>query len=527
MILKANKYFAEYYAEEYREDFLPCIYNGILEGCCTVLFLFFFSGCTPFKPVVNSGTLTYKRTALSERDVKSWSYMDIVEDSIPGISLTRAYNFLGDKNGQPIIVGVIDSGIDIDHEDLKEAIWWNAEEIVDNKKDDDQNGYIDDVHGWNFLGNDTLDLLYAPYALTRMVANYSELFEGKVFEHLEPDQKQDFQRYLELLPKYELRSEQVGEQYAQLAQRGISTDSENEKEYFMYLEKQAMYQYNLFYDPREMFTKDDPDDWNDRGYGNPNVIGFKGEESHGTHVVGILAANRNNELGIKGVAQNVKIIALRTVPVGDEYDKDVALAIRYAVDNGAKVVNMSFGKAYSEHPDWVQEAMEYAERMDVLLVHAVGNDRKNIDVEVNFPADNKNGVEIVNNVITVGAITRFFNERLISEYSNYGKENVDIFAPGSKIWSTVPNNEYAFNQGTSMAAPVVAGVAALIRSYYPALTASQVKHIIMDSGVEVPFKVVVPGSQAAKKNLDQICKSGRIINAYNALLMADRISRGK
>ncbi len=463
-----------------------------------------FSACTTLNPITYDSALIYKQAALTENQVKIWAHMDMVTDSISGMSLSKAHNFLVKKKGDKIIVGVIDSGVDIGHHDLQSAVWDNIDELPNNGRDDDNNGYIDDTQGWNFLGTPEENMLYAPYALARLVSRYEENPSASPYN------------YEQLLSEYEERSLKVGERYAEFSSRDISTAPENFKKYFKRQEAQVMYKYNLEFDPREMYNLDNPDDWSDRDYGNPNVIGFKDKEFHGTHVAGILA----------GIANNEEIMVIRAIPDGDEYDKDVALAIRYAVDNGAKVVNMSFGKAYSEHPDWVQDAIKYAAENDVLLVHAAGNDAKNIDVVKNYPSDNLNGEEIADNMITVGAITRYFNSALVSEFSNYGKENVDLFAPGSQIWSTVPNNGYANNQGTSMAAPMVAGVATLVRSYYPTLTAPEVKWILMESGLEVPFEVTVPGTNEVKP-FAELCKSGRILNAYNALLMADKMAKKK
>ncbi|MCK4561672.1 MAG: S8 family serine peptidase, partial [Flavobacteriaceae bacterium] len=265
-------------------------------------------------------------------------------------------------------------------------------------------------------------------------------------------------------------------------------------------------------------------DIKDITYGNAFTIGSIDDEMHGTHVSGITLATRNNGKGMNGVAKNVKLMSIRTVPDGDEYDKDVALAIRYATDNGAKVINMSFGKSYSPNAEWVHEAYKYAASKDVLLVHAAGNDGKNIDKSDNFPTDAPNKVsEIVDNVISVGAMTRNYDENLVATFSNYGKLNVDIFAPGLEIYSTIPKDEYKSIQGTSMAAPEVAGVAALIRSYYPQLSASQVKHILMNSGIKIDFEVLLPKGKGKKVPFSDLSVSGRVLNAYNALKMADEM----
>ena len=290
----------------------------------------------------------------------------------------------------------------------------------------------------------------------------------------------------------------------------------------------SMLNYNLNpeYDGRSV-TGDDPNDFNDRNYGNNNVMGPDKEHIfHGTHVAGTIAAVRNNGKGIDGVANNVEIMVLRAVPDGDEYDKDIALAIRYAADNGAKVINTSFGKGYSPNKEWVIDAIKYAASKDVLIVNAAGNDGKNVDTSNIFPNDSYDGsAEYADNMIVVGALNYTYNGELVAGFSNYGQKTVDVFAPGVKIWSTVPNNKYDYSDGTSMASPGVSGIAALIRSYYPKLSANQVKKIIMASGLSTKLKVKA-GKSGNSKILNEISVSGKIVNAYNALILADKVSRG-
>ena len=273
---------------------------------------------------------------------------------------------------------------------------------------------------------------------------------------------------------------------------------------------------------------DNPNDITDTKYGNGNVIGpDKKEALHGTHVAGIVAQTRGNGLGGDGVASNnVEILTVRAVPDGDEYDKDIALAIRYAVDNGAKVINGSFGKSFSPHKDWVFDAIKYAAKKDVLFVHAAGNDAKNIDYADNFPNDSEDKItEIADNVITVGALNFQYDKNIVARFSNIGKINVDVFAPGVQIYATTPENSYQFLQGTSMASPNVAGVAALIRSYYPKLTAAQVKHILMESGVAIDKDVIVGGNPNDVRPFKELSKTGKIVNAYNAILMANEMAK--
>ena len=285
------------------------------------------------------------------------------------------------------------------------------------------------------------------------------------------------------------------------------------------------YNLNLDYDGRKILG-DNSEDLSTKYYGNNQVWGpDKKHALHGTHVAGIIAQVRGNELGGDGVASNVEIMAIRAVPNGDEYDKDIALAIRYAADNGAKVINGSFGKGFSPQKEWVYEAIKYAASKDVLFVHAAGNDAEDLNAVESFPNDRVGESEISVNFIKIGALNYEYGSRLVADFSNYGKKDVDVFAPGVKIYATVPNNKFKYEQGTSMASPNAAGVAALIRSYYPNLNAAQVKQIMMDSGVAIPKTVIIGGDPSEKVPFANLSVSGKIINAYNALLMAEKLSK--
>ena len=272
---------------------------------------------------------------------------------------------------------------------------------------------------------------------------------------------------------------------------------------------------------------DDPYDIKDTDYGNNDVDGpdpKKEDAMHGTHVAGSIAAQRNNGIGMDGIADNVKIMVVRAVPDGDEYDKDIALAIRYAADNGAKVINTSFGKYYSMHPEWVWDAIKYAGTKDVLIVNAAGNEGIDLDGVQVYPNDQElTGGEISDNFLTVGALNYKYGSELVANFSNYGKTSVDVFGPGVKIWSTVPLNEYRFLQGTSMASPNVAGVAAMIRSHYPKLSAKQVKQVLMDSGISTKTAVILGGDPSNTNTLPNVSTSGKMVNMYNALIMASKM----
>jgi cell wall-associated protease len=512
-------------------------------------------------PPISYTNFSPRVSELSESEAKRWSHLDPVRDTVPGMSVDRAYaELLKKKKGKPVIVGVIDSGIDLAHEDIKDVLWVNKEEVPGDGKDNDGNGYIDDVHGYNFLGESNheqkevariirLKIGDEAYQAAAQAKLASELPEAK--ENLtQLQQIEQFVRMADQTIQQELgkefysladleklqpktpQQEQLVGVLMQVMQMGddIPTVLTDLKDGITYYKGQLDYHLNVDYDGRKP-VGDDPYDITDVKYGNGNPSNRDNDESHGTHVAGIIAATRENKKGIDGVANNVAIMSIRTVPDGDEYDKDVALAIRYAVDNGAKVINASFGKDFSPNVEWVYEALEYAASKDVLFVQALGNDALDLDdpANTNFPNDSKSpsDPELVDNVITVGAITASFDEDMVATFSNYGRETLDIFAPGDKIYSTIPGNSYKFEGGTSMAAPAVAGIAALVRSHYPDLSAVQVKRIIMESGVAPQVKVRVGGLDGPEKSLAEISKTGKIANLYNALILANKVSRGE
>lgn len=501
-------------------------------------------------PIENIDNTPLKELELTENEKRTWGHLDLVKDTIPGMSVDKAYNeLLNGKQGQQVIVAVIDSGIDIDHEDLDGVIWTNTDEIAGNGKDDDKNGYVDDIHGWNFLGDSYNEQLEMARIVGNNMTSHPRYAEAKAELEKERTQtlqtKQNVDALLQQVPPAQeaLRKHLNKTDYTKEDVLAINQPDNQAlmqakniqlwlydrdltladiEEYAESINERLNYNYNTEFDGRKV-VGDNVDDINDRDYGNGNVKPVKKSESHGTHVAGIIAAERNNGKGVNGVANNVRIMALRAVPNGDEYDKDIALAIRYAVDNGAKIINASFGKSFSTHSDWVHDAIKYAEKKDVLFVHAAGNDSNDVDVHLNYPNDNVNGTEIANNYISVGALDPVYGSKLVAGFSNYGKKNVDIFAPGGKVYSTTPENEYDQKGGTSMAAPAVAGIAALIRSYYPKLKASQVKQAILDSGLPLKAEVVVGGDPSNVKPFADLSKSGKAANAYNALVLASQM----
>ena len=511
-------------------------------------------------PIENIDTTPLKISDLTDAQKKNWGHLDLVADTIPGMSVDKAYaEIIKTKKGDEVIVAVLDSGVDLKHEDLDGVLWTNKGEKAGDGKDNDNNGYVDDIHGYNFLGESYNEQLEATRIVKLKLGDAA--LQSKAKAKVESEyakalqQKQQYEQIFQAVKNADaaVKKELGKDSYTKKELAGIEPKDEAMQQnvgiltqMFTYEESipevleqieggikhfsgQANYNYNVEFDGRKV-VGDDPYDINDLGYGNGNPQSRSEDESHGTHVAGIIAAERNNGKGANGVANNVAIMSIRAVPNGDEYDKDIALGIRYAVDNGAKIINGSFGKAFSPKAQWVYDALKYAAEKDVLFVHAAGNDGANLDdpANPNFPNDQvDNGPEIADNVLTVGALGPKYGSEMVAGFSNYGDINVDVFAPGDDIYSTMPGNKYDFQGGTSMAAPAVAGVAALIRSYYPKLSASQVKHIIMQSGLAPTAKVILGGDTSETATLDKISTSGKIVNAYNALIMADNVSSGK
>jgi cell wall-associated protease len=539
--------------------------NNIKPICLSAFAVLVLAGCGAQKQVSNVASLpaisaplnVTKKLTLKENELKRWSHLDIVNDTIPGMSVDRAYaELLKDKKGVKVIVGIVDSGVDIEHEDLKSVVWTNRKEIAGNGIDDDKNGYVDDIHGWNFLGDITKENLeYERIIKNKNLVDEVTYQEAKAINDKKIAEANAGKINLEQLIASVTAADAV---LVKELKKAVYTVEEvnaiNSKDTLVSESKvvmQRMLSYglsvvdlkkaiqgdidgmiavlngdNLKQDYRKV-VGDNTEDLNDTKYGNNNVIGpDKDGALHGTHVAGIVAQSRNNSIGGDGIAGNVEILTVRAVPDGDEYDKDIALGIRYAVDNGAKVINGSFGKSFSPHKQWVYDAIIYAEKHDVLIVHAAGNDSKDIDTEHNYPNDSADKViEFADNLITIGALNFEYGNKVVARFSNTGKVNVDVFAPGVKIYATTPKDSYKYLQGTSMASPNVAGVAAVIRSYYPKLSASQVKHILMDSGVAITTDVVVGGNPKDIRSFTALSKTGKIVNAYNALLMAEKMSK--
>lgn len=514
-------------------------------------------------------TLSFSQTSQQDYPAKNWFNQDVKEENANGVSTNEAYQYLKGKSSATVLVAIIDSGIDIDHEDLKDVIWTNPGEIAGNNIDDDGNGYVDDIHGWNFIGGvDGFNVGPANFEVTREYRRLKDKYinkkpsnnpnyiywqeikkgytEGLAKAISQRDFYDSLRQSIERSNKLMTAYLNVDELSLDLLMSVKSPDKEivqatnfmgnmlmmigdtdlNEvigqlEETANHFDLQVEFGYNLDYNARSI-VGDNPNKLDEVGYGNNDVKGIDTDNLHGTHVAGIIAAKRDNNIGINGIANNIRIMALRAVPDGDERDKDVANAIRYAVDNGAKIINMSFGKAYSPHKAYVDQAIKYAEKHGVLLVHAAGNSSKNIDLKYNYPTKKLGKKQVANNWLEVGASAWGDNEELAASFSNYGKHTVDLFAPGVQIYSTVPGNQYANEQGTSMASPVVAGVAALVLSYFPSLSATELKDILMQSTRKFDgLMVLKPGSREEKVDFANLSISGGIVNAYEAVKLAE------
>ncbi|WP_201983606.1 S8 family peptidase [Hymenobacter rubidus] len=513
---------------------------------------------------------------LSPEQIHRWQHLDLQADGVPGISTDKAYReLLASRPAKPVLVAVIDSGIDSTQEDLKPILWRKTAEVVGNGIDDDHNGYTDDVRGWNFLGGpDGRNVDVEALEQTRIYAQYRGQFEGKTRKQVRATDRDKFDLYEKAKAAYEKDKKAADERYARLTdavtktapifehlkkELGVTTldsallhrtattrpelaeagpaygflhrgnfanDEESMKALNTALDRarsSVEKSLNPDYNPRTI-VGDHPADLTETHYGNADSQGP--DARHGTHCAGIIGGVRGNGLGADGVAGAVRIMSVRAVPDGDERDKDVASAIRYAVDNGAQIISMSFGKDFSPEKEAVDAAMQYAASKNVLLVHAAGNSGDNTDDITHYPSTRYLNAHEIPNLITVGASSRLNTPALAASFSNYGKQTVDVFAPGVAIYSSTPRNTYASLSGTSMATPVVAGVAAVLKSYFPQLTATQLKQIIMQSAVPYHTQVYKPGT---KEMVDfaTLSRTGGIVNLYTAVQLAAQQTTAK
>lgn len=562
-------------------------YSLLILCCC------FFLCCKSVQKKSDFDYTVLSKKQLSPLELQTWYQKDFIQDGIPGISLDKWYKKNSEvKKGSAIIIAVIDTQIDLQHEDLKGQLWINQDEIPNNGLDDDHNGYVDDNNGWSFTGTKSGGyVVWNKYEYVRIVKEWGDLFKDKTESQIEskdiykyreykralkkfeeknvyyrrwlkslnyereifplikdtlkyffPKENYTYNQLDSLYNKYKINDKKFGERRDnndrdlgalidammvcwELDQKSLDDIQDKQIQLDSIVNKNL----NLYYDER-LLIGDHPQIL-ETGYGNNNVsnnkAGHRKIQDHCTKMAGVIGANRDNNKGIKGIVQHVKIMPLNVSPSGDEHDKDITMAIRYAVDNGAKIINMSFSKEFSLHKEWVQDALKYADQHNVLLVNSAGNDAVNIDEATYYPSDmnSDTGSEFCSNFIKVGSVTRHLDSTFVSDFSNYGKINVDLFAPGDEIYSTSYSNSYKFDSGTSMAVPMVCGTAALIWLHYPNLTAAEVKDIILISGNLFDKQVIVPGTKTKKVPFSELSKSGRVLNVYNALEFAKKISK--
>ena len=500
---------------------------------------------------------------------RDWFHSDTSAPT-PGLSTRTAYrSLLAERSpARTVTVAIIDSGVDIEHEDLAPVIWTNEDEVPGNGVDDDQNGYVDDVHGWNFIGGPNgQNVEHDTYEVTRLHRQLHARFGDVDAANVPPAEQDAYERYQRIKADFkegrtdaqsQIKNVKTAYQAVQSATATLKDHLETDtlsrqvvkdiaspnqmvtrardillyfyqqglapsdvEEYYTHLKEQLEYNYNPDFTPRSI-VGDDYSDKTERIYGNNDVTGPDAE--HGTHVAGIIGAVRNNGIGLDGVATNVRLMSVRAVPNGDERDKDVANAIRYAVDNGADIINMSFGKSYSPHKEVVDAAVQYADSMGVLMIHAAGNDGANVDSTDNYPTRQYEDGGHADLWVEVGASSSESGKKLAAQFSNYGAETVDVFAPGTSIYSTVPGSRYKRIDGTSMAAPMVTGLAALIMAYHPEMSARAVRSLILDSATSYAETTVTRPGGSRTVPFSTLSRTGAIVNAYTALQRASRVN---
>ncbi len=541
-----------------------------------LIFLLVLSSCKPKHLKFVTHVQEIKKLKIIE--LKNWQNLDIENDSVPGVSLTRLYNEKCTKRYlKPIVVAVIDSYIDVEHEDLKNQIWINKEEIPNNNIDDDKNGYVDDVNGWNFLGNrngqcafrlnydtsrrlrnllnknidttdfkgnktDSLEFVNIKVSLAKIKKKHlSKLEDSKYYQDTYVS---SFKRMNEIFKNNKYTLFQVDSLFKH---REFDADDDlyydiyfardflktnNNKAWIDLFEEKSKGELTTSLSPvfnENDIIKDIETDITDKNYGNNQISKYSNKTWHSTMMSGMIVADRGNNIGIEGFGNHIKVMPLVVSPAsGNNRDKDIALAIEYAVNNGAKVVNMSFGKSSTIHPEWLQKSLLYAKEKDVLVIVSAGNGSEDLDGVFSYPNDYydvEDVAEYVDNLIIVGGVNHEVNENLVYKYSNYGKKNVDIMAPATDIWCLDPVRKYAMDDGTSFSAALTSGSAALIRSRFPDLSAKEVKNVILQSGVKYDIEVIVPGTENKKVKFSELSKSGSILNVYNAMILAKKVSK--
>ena len=511
-----------------------------------------------------------------------WHFLSPENDGIAGIGLYEALRLLRFSRPKPIIVAVIDCPVDYSHPDLSPVMWKNPDEIPANKKDDDKNWYKDDVHGWFFnCSRDGKVVDTDQPEVTQVYQLFSRQFEGRLEHSIREEEKKDWQNFRKAravflrqqtraadlkvffsdsLKLFSVLQEFLQQSSGPITPSGIDAWISSDTAYgnavkrvlkemlpgnysglARYIRKmregfaaeKMEYQelWRCSYNP-ECYPRapvgDHPEIPNEKMYGCGHVLNPSSEaHGHGTHCAGIIAAKRGDGYGVDGIAEAARIMTLSAVPSsGDERDKDVANCIRYAADKGARIISMSFAKRFSPHKKVVDDAVRYAESKGCLFFHAAGNEHLDRDTARFYPIPEFSSGGKAANWIEVGNNQPALDANLVAPSSNYGKKTVDLFAPGTEILSTYPDKKFETMTGTSMACPVAAGVAALIWSHFPRLTAAQIKKLLMESAFKPDLEVRCPGT-GKMQPFSSLSVSGGIVNARQAVVLADQLARKK
>ena len=522
------------------------------------------------------------------QDTKFWHWKDLEKDGVHGVSLFKAQQLLIDLKLKPapIVIAILDGGIDTNHLQIKPLLWNNTKEIPGNHLDDDKNGYVDDLHGWNFLGNaagqninkasDEKSRIYHRYKSEFKQDNLDsatwdlkkkqtyKIWQQAAAEIIFTDEDADNLAFIKMArnavvkmgvilireiedsnftaekletyqPVGKLTADTKISYLRTLQALGIDKSNGHQSilddlnEYISGKEQSAISMDNAPVDLRKNIIQDQYENFKDQYYGNNNITGPNAK--HGTHVAGLAAGIVDTIVPNATFINPIRIMGVRVVPDGDEYDKDVALGIRYAVNNGAKIINMSFGKSFSPEQPWVDSAIRYAASKDVLIIHSAGNESYDLNVKSVYPNPYSTVFkDKANNLITVGASSDpIIAESILTDFSNYGNQIVDVLSPGNKIYSSLPNQNYGYLNGTSMSAPILSHIAALIRSYFPKLSAIEVKTILLQSCWKPEDENTlfpIPQKDQAKK-LNEMSAEGGIINAALCIQNAMKFQSNK
>jgi len=529
--------------------------------------------------------LVYGQSTTIERfkiDTSNWWKIDYGQDSLASISWNKGLKYAYKTNNYPkkqIKVAILDTDFDLNHNMLLDLIAINKDEISRNNKDDNQNGFVDDYAGWNFLGIKNKDSALAHVLMeeTRILRKFDSLSyqtlkkRNKIpfkyievkssFDSIVKSLQRDINPYINIEENYTYVMDTLRKLIPDKISLSSLTDYKTQNDTIMGYVNFAKYYYendfpydefidylklkklsldicmNLSYDNR-MLLQDKPNNLRDKNYGNP-IFGKNIQLlSHGTTVSGVIAhalldsSNTKNKNTIPNYP--IKILPITFTGIGDFTDKDFYLGFKYAISNGANIINISQGKTFSMTPKILFKALKLAKRRNVLVVMSAGNQAMSLDENWRFPQSiSKLYEKNFSNVLIVGASSKKLNKNLLDEDSNYGLKSIDIFAPGEDIPTTLPNNEFTTKSGTSFAAPIVTNVAALLWSHYPKLKASEIKKIIMQSGAEYDGLVNVPcdleknqfcKNNPQKQKFNLLSRSGKIINALNALKLAEKLT---